>query len=643
MAGKGTPYELFGSYLLFKKLETDRLSESWRAGEIHDGAITGTVVLRRFTGGDREALRKGAEHAHAIVAAVSGTTIVKGQKIGLVGGIPYLAHEFAGGRSLRTIVDKARGGAGSAANPLPVDQALAIVEKLALSVDTLSAMRYQGARLQHGALVPQFVWISEEGEVRTAGQQFGRGIVASLKADEVAREFAGYFAPEVRAGGEPSKASDVYSLGAILYLLLTGSETPVDAAAHVATATLAAGGNPIPADIRPILEQSLHTDAERRYESAAEMRQALDRLLNGGGYAPTTFNLAFYLHNLLRKEFDVEAHEREQEANADPKLYLSAPAAAAPRAVASPTPSSPAIALPRPAAPAEKKSRMPLVAAAAAVLVIGGGAAAMFLMKAPAPAPSVAAAAALSVPQVQKAAPAPQPIAVVAEPAAPAAAAPATLTEEQKKKALEEAINKRLAEEMMKLQDQYNRELQQKKAMTPATPPPAAATAQRASVPQRQEESAPSAAELDQQRRQQALAAAQTAAAPQQQQPSAPIQPPPTTAVPAVQQSTTAVLKEGDVVSFSDLDQPPSLRAPIRPNYPPLAMKRRVEGNVLVSVLVSETGRVVDVKVLRGDSTRSGFDDAAVRAVRQASFTPPMKDGKRVKTWAPMPIMFKLQ
>lgn len=648
MAGKGKQYELFGSYLLFKKLESDRLSESWRAGEIHDGAITGTVVVRRFHGGDRDALRAGAEHARAIVAGVSGTTIVKGQKIGFAGGVPYLAHEFAGGRSLRTIVDKARGSSGVAPNPLPVDQALAIVEKLALSIDTLSAMRYQGARLNHGALIPQFVWISEEGEVRAAGQQFGRGIVASLEQAEVARELAGYFAPEARAGGEASKASDVYSLGGILYLLLTGQETPADAAAAIPAAKLAAGGAALPADIRPILERSLSPDPAKRFGNAAEMREALDKLLNGGEYSPTTFNLAFYLHNLLRKEIELEEQERQQEAAVDPKPYLEplpqavvAPAPA-PQRISQPAPvSSPAAPAPFAAHAAEKKNRMPLIAAAVGVLVVGGGAAAMYVMKAGAPAataPATTAAAAISVPLAKASAP-PQPISVVAQ-AAPAAATAQPLDPEAKKKALEEAINKRLAAEMMKLQDQYNRELQQKKAMEPSRTAAVTMPVQRAAAPPvAREENPPSAAQLDQQRRQQSLPVAESPA----QQPPAPLQAPPLQQSAPAPVQTAAAVQEGDVVSFNDLDKAPTPRSAIRPSYPPIAMKRRTEGNVLVSALVSETGKVIDVKILRADSTRSGFDEAALRAVRQASFTPPMKSGKRVKTWAPMPIIFKLQ
>lgn len=648
MAGKGKPYELFGSYLLFKKLESDALSDSWRAGEIVDGAIQNTVVVRRFTGGDPQAMRQAAEHARAVVSGASGTTILRGQKIGFVGGVPYLAHEYPGGRSLRTIVDKGR----AANHPLPIDQALAIVEKLAISVETLSNMRYQGAKVTHGALIPQFVWVNDEGEIRTAGQQFGRGIVASLRQPEVGKELSGYFAPEVKMS-DGAKSSDVYSLGAILYLLLTGQEPPDSTVAAVVgqaiqKATLAGRDEPIPADIRPILEKSLHVDPAQRYAGATDLRQALDKLLNAGEYSPTTFNLAFYLNTLLRKEMEVEQHERQSEAAVEVAPYLQATAApaasAAPARTETPVTQSHAPVMFGSHAEPPKKSRMPLIAAAL-FLVAGGIVAAVFTMNRGEEPPSQSAAAVppQAAPSTATTAPIEPIVAAVDTAGSTAPTATATTTaiadEAARQKAIEEAVNKRLQQELMKLQEEYNRDLQKRRVMEPSAVPAAAAARP---TPAREEPTL-SAAQLDAQRRQQQApvqqATATQAPVPAAQAP-APSEPAPSV---ATQQPAAPSIQEGDVVAYNDLDRIPELRSPVRPVYPPAALKRRAEGTVLVTALISETGRVVDVKILRGDTTRSGFDDAAVRAVRAALFSTPMKNGKRVKTWKPMPVVFKLQ
>src|SRR5207237_1782790 len=70
MAPKNKPYEQFGPYILFKKLESDALSELWRAARVENGQLGGLFALRRFTGGNREALAASATNAKSIVTGL---------------------------------------------------------------------------------------------------------------------------------------------------------------------------------------------------------------------------------------------------------------------------------------------------------------------------------------------------------------------------------------------------------------------------------------------------------------------------------------------------------------------------------------------------------------------------------------------
>ena len=128
------------------------------------------------------------------------------------------------------------------------------------------------------------------------------------------------------------------------------------------------------------------------------------------------------------------------------------------------------------------------------------------------------------------------------------------------------------------------------------------------------------------QREHPAVAGQQLVPAPQPQAPSP---------VPA----PAATVSEGDVVEFSDLDTAPQAMGIIKAEYPRLAMQQRAKASVIVSALVSETGNVVEVKLLKGDS-RFGFNEAATRAMRAVRFTPPVKDGKHVRTWRPQTFLF---
>jgi TonB family protein len=63
---------------------------------------------------------------------------------------------------------------------------------------------------------------------------------------------------------------------------------------------------------------------------------------------------------------------------------------------------------------------------------------------------------------------------------------------------------------------------------------------------------------------------------------------------------------------------------------------------VVVSALVSETGRVLQARVLRGINPDLGLNAAAVDAVRGSTFRPATKDGVRVKTYTTVAVNFKL-
>src|SRR5258708_32442739 len=134
MAAKNRPYEQFGSFILFKKLESDGLGDLCGAGRIDNGQLGSVLAVRRLSGGNREGFALSAAIARQLVPQLTGTSFAKHQEIDAVNGVPYIAHEYSGGRSLRHTTDRARGGTGGLPNPLPVHQALVIAEKVGLAL-----------------------------------------------------------------------------------------------------------------------------------------------------------------------------------------------------------------------------------------------------------------------------------------------------------------------------------------------------------------------------------------------------------------------------------------------------------------------------------------------------------------------------
>jgi protein TonB len=98
----------------------------------------------------------------------------------------------------------------------------------------------------------------------------------------------------------------------------------------------------------------------------------------------------------------------------------------------------------------------------------------------------------------------------------------------------------------------------------------------------------------------------------------------------------------GDLVRGGPgVTQPELVSAP-KAEYPPLARRLQVQGVVVVSVLVDETGRVQDAQLLETIKQNVGINEAALKAARNARYRPATKDGVRVKTWTRLRIPFKL-
>jgi protein TonB len=88
-----------------------------------------------------------------------------------------------------------------------------------------------------------------------------------------------------------------------------------------------------------------------------------------------------------------------------------------------------------------------------------------------------------------------------------------------------------------------------------------------------------------------------------------------------------------------DYDQPPKLIKTVRPQYPQEAFVKKVEGDVLVEILIDATGRVVRARVLQSIPQ---LDAAAIQTVYQWQFSPAVKQGRPVATIAHAPVRFRI-
>lgn len=114
----------------------------------------------------------------------------------------------------------------------------------------------------------------------------------------------------------------------------------------------------------------------------------------------------------------------------------------------------------------------------------------------------------------------------------------------------------------------------------------------------------------------------------------------PDDAIFGVPDAPPAPVDEGPIRVGGQIKEPRKTRE-VKPLYPEIARKARIEGVVILEITVSKQGKVRDVKVLRG--LAMGLTEAAVEAVKQWEYEPSTLNGRPVEVLVTVTVRFNLQ
>ena len=267
---------LGGRYRIVELLGQGGMARIYRG---HDNQLDRDVavkILRAEYGRDPDfssRFRQEAQNA----ASLNHPNIVGVYDYGQDQAGPFIVMELVDGEDLASIVK--RSGA------LPPRQAARITAETARA---LHAAHQRG--IVHRDVKPGNVMINREGQVKVTDFGIARAIAeAQMTLPGTTLGSVHYFSPEQARGEQASPSSDIYSLGIVLFELLTGHRPwEADSAAAVAMARLA-GPPPdpsslragIPADLVAIDRKALATEPADRWSSAASFAAALEAFLAG--------------------------------------------------------------------------------------------------------------------------------------------------------------------------------------------------------------------------------------------------------------------------------------------------------------------------------------------------------------------------
>ena len=231
-------------------------------------------VLRPEFSNDAEFLARFEREALA-ASKMSHHNIVNLLDVGIEGDLHYLVMEYVQGRTLKEIIQE--------------KGALSTQTSVQIAVRILSALQHAHKNgIIHRDIKPQNILVHSEGLIKVA--DFGIARMAgtgTITDTDTVMGSVHYFSPEQAKGESVTFASDLYSVGVVMYEMLTGyvpfdGETPYQVAMQHISAQprpMAELKEGIPSAIEQVVMTALQKNPLDRYQSAYEMAQALNEAL----------------------------------------------------------------------------------------------------------------------------------------------------------------------------------------------------------------------------------------------------------------------------------------------------------------------------------------------------------------------------
>ncbi len=281
-----------GPYDVIDRIAHGGMGAVMRARHRGTGAIHAVkVILAHRLGGEsaQRAVARFRREVEVLARVSEHPDVVTVHAFGVEDGAPWYAMDLVEGRALSDILEKE--------GPLPVEDAARVVVRVARALDYVH--RYG---VLHRDIKPDNVMIEPAGsgsdEVGGRARIVDFGLAYDVIGETITRtgEMIGtpaYMSPEQVRGSsadEIGREADVYSLGAVLYAALTGEgpfgdrgnlQTVLVAVLNQVPAPPSSLRREVPIELDAICLKALHKEPQRRYATAVELADDIERWLAG--------------------------------------------------------------------------------------------------------------------------------------------------------------------------------------------------------------------------------------------------------------------------------------------------------------------------------------------------------------------------
>jgi len=316
----------FGKYFLIEKLATGGMAEIYKAKTFGVDGFEKLLAIKRILPhcvSDKEFITMLIDEAKLSVL-LSHTNIAQVFDLGKVGDDYFISMEFVDGINLRELMNRCK----EVEETFPEDIAVYIVSEICKGLDYAHSKRDMDGNplnIVHRDISPQNILISFEGEAKIV--DFGIAKAAMNMSHTMAGILKGkitYMSPEQALGKPVDYKTDIFSIGLILYELLTGQklftgETQFEVLKKIRSTRITENSFPenISPNMKKILAKALAYSAKDRFENAGDMQLELTKYLYSTYLDFSPRKLANFMKRLFANEIQSKKNKRKSDSELD--------------------------------------------------------------------------------------------------------------------------------------------------------------------------------------------------------------------------------------------------------------------------------------------------------------------------------------
>jgi serine/threonine protein kinase len=316
----------FGKYYLLDRINVGGMAEVFRAKAYGVEGFERLLAVKRILPNiaeDKEFISMFIDEAK-IAVQLQHANICQIFDLGKVDDAYFIALEFVAGKDLRALYDRCKQRPEGGNVTMPVAQACFIIMKVCEGLDYAHNKKDQSnheLHLVHRDVSPQNVIISYEGEVKLIDFGIAKSVGKASKTQAgILKGKFGYMSPEQVRGLPLDRRSDVFSVGIVLYELLTGERlfvgetdfSTLEKVRNVEILPPSTYNRKIPDELERIVLKALAKDVDDRYQNAIDLHDDLQAFMYTAGEFYSRKDLSAWMKKTWVKEMTEESQRLEQ-------------------------------------------------------------------------------------------------------------------------------------------------------------------------------------------------------------------------------------------------------------------------------------------------------------------------------------------